>query len=107
MALILTSETDETSRSYGYSEGSTEQERHRQKPSDTYYFNVEQCKRCPFKEGCYKEGSKSKTYSVTIKSEEHSKQLCSRKQSTLKKNLRNATKLKRRIANLNMGTGMM
>jgi hypothetical protein len=32
------------------------------------------CKRCPFKEGCYKEGAKSKTYSVTIKSNEHSEQ---------------------------------
>lgn len=36
---------------------------------------MEQCKRCPFKEGCYKEGSKSKTYSATIKSEEHSEQI--------------------------------
>jgi hypothetical protein len=40
--------------------------------ADTYYFDVEKCKRCPFKEGCYKEGAKSKTYSVTIKSNEHS-----------------------------------
>nr|MBC9204170.1 recombinase family protein [Paenibacillus sp. PL91] len=24
---------------------------------DTYYFDVETCKRCPLKEGCYKEGS--------------------------------------------------
>ncbi len=29
---------------------------------DTYYFNIELCKRCPLKEGCYKEGAKSKTY---------------------------------------------
>ena len=43
--------------------------------ADTYYFDVEQCKRWPFKEGCYKEGSKSKAYSVTIKSEEHSEQM--------------------------------
>ncbi len=39
--------------------------------TDTYYFDVERCKRCPLKEGCYKEGAKSKTYSVSIKSEEH------------------------------------
>ena len=43
--------------------------------TDTYYFDVEKCKRCPFKEGCYKEGAKSKTYSVTIKSEEHTEQI--------------------------------
>ncbi|MFB9220150.1 transposase, partial [Kurthia sibirica] len=29
---------------------------------------------CPMQEGCYKEGSKSKTYSVTIKSTEHKDQ---------------------------------
>src|SRR5699024_4698700 len=29
---------------------------------------------CPFREGCYTAGAKSKTYSVTIKSDEHSKQ---------------------------------
>ena len=38
---------------------------------DTYYFDIEKCKQCPFKEGCYKEGAKAKTYSVTIKSTEH------------------------------------
>ncbi|MBP1965764.1 IS1182 family transposase [Paenibacillus aceris] len=42
---------------------------------DTYYFDVEKCKRCPFKEGCYKEDAKSKTYSVSIKSDEHSEQM--------------------------------
>ncbi|MEG2302670.1 MAG: transposase, partial [Niameybacter sp.] len=43
--------------------------------SDTYYFDVEKCKVCPLKEGCFKEGSKSKTYSVTIKSDVHTKQI--------------------------------
>ncbi|MFB5762036.1 IS1182 family transposase [Paenibacillus medicaginis] len=42
---------------------------------DTYYFNVEICKRCPLKQGCYKEGAKSKTYSVSIKSNEHKEQM--------------------------------
>ncbi|WP_054955286.1 IS1182 family transposase [Paenibacillus dakarensis] len=41
---------------------------------DTYFFDVEICKRCLFKEGCYTEGAKSKTYSVTVKSEEHLEQ---------------------------------
>ena len=41
---------------------------------DTYFFDVELCKRCPFKEGCYREGAKSKTYSVTVKSDEHLEQ---------------------------------
>ena len=43
--------------------------------TDTYYFDVGKCKRCPLKEGCYKEGAKSKSYSVSIKSELHQDQM--------------------------------
>ncbi len=42
---------------------------------DTYYFDIEKCKHCPVKEGCYKEGAKSKTYSVSIKSNVHTEQM--------------------------------
>lgn len=38
---------------------------------ECYYFDVEKCKHCPFKDGCYKEGSKTKTYSVKIKTKTH------------------------------------
>ena len=37
----------------------------------THYFDIEKCKSCLSKEGCYKEGAKSKTYSITIKSNDH------------------------------------
>lgn len=39
-----------------------------------YFFDIKKCQFCPFREGCYKEGAKSKTYSVTIKSTEHKDQ---------------------------------
>lgn len=42
---------------------------------DTYYFDVEKCKTCPLRDGCYKEGAKSKTYSVSIKSDLHKEQI--------------------------------
>lgn len=42
---------------------------------NNYYFDVEKCKRCPLQEGCYKPGAKSKSYSVSIKSDEHTNQL--------------------------------
>jgi transposase len=42
---------------------------------DTYYFDVEKCKACPLKENCYKPGAKTKTYSVTIKSDLHRQQM--------------------------------
>jgi transposase len=43
--------------------------------ADTYFFDVEKCKICPIRNGCYKEGAKSKTYSVTIKSDIHQEQI--------------------------------
>ena len=42
---------------------------------ESYFFDVEKCKRCPFKDGCYKEGAKTKTFSVKIKSDTHIKQI--------------------------------
>lgn len=39
-----------------------------------YYFDIEKCKQCPLKDGCYKEGTKHKTYSIRIISEEHLRQ---------------------------------
>ncbi len=42
---------------------------------DCYYFDVEKCINCPLKDGCYKEGAKTKTYSVTIKSNIHKSQI--------------------------------
>lgn len=43
--------------------------------ADIYYFDVEKCKVCPLRENCYKPGAKTKTYSVTIKSELHQQQM--------------------------------
>jgi hypothetical protein len=43
--------------------------------TDTYYFDVERCKICALKSGCYTPGAKNKTYSVSIKCEEHHEQL--------------------------------
>lgn len=42
---------------------------------EVYHFDVERCKVCPFREGCYKDGAKSKTFSVKIKSDIHIKHM--------------------------------
>jgi hypothetical protein len=42
---------------------------------DTYYFDVEKCKICPLRDNCYKAGAKTKTYSVSIKSDMHRQQM--------------------------------
>jgi hypothetical protein len=41
---------------------------------ESYFFDVEKCKNCPFNKGCYKEGAKTKSYSVTIKHHMHEAQ---------------------------------
>ena len=43
--------------------------------SDTYFFDVEKCKTCALKNGCYKPGARTKSYSVAIKSDEHKEQM--------------------------------
>lgn len=50
------------------------QEHRKENPRMVYYFDIEKCKSCPYREGCYKEGAKSKSYSVSIPAEVHSKQ---------------------------------
>jgi hypothetical protein len=40
-----------------------------------YYFDAEKCKSCPLKENCYKPEAKTKTYSVSIKSDLHQDQM--------------------------------
>lgn len=39
-----------------------------------FYFDVDKCKNCPMRDGCYKEGAKAKTYSVTIEKDAHKEQ---------------------------------
>lgn len=43
-------------------------------PRIRYLFDVEKCKVCPLRDGCYKEDAKTKSYYVTIKSTEHKDQ---------------------------------
>lgn len=41
---------------------------------ESYFFDVEKCKNCTHKAGCYKDGAQTKTYSVTIKHHMHEEQ---------------------------------
>jgi transposase len=43
-------------------------------PCITFYFDTNHCQQCPLREGCYN-NTKEKTYSITIKSEEHKQQM--------------------------------
>ena len=52
---------------------------------ESYFFDVEKCKHCPSKDGCYKEGAKTKTFSVKIKDDTHIKQMDYMKTDEFKK----------------------
>lgn len=56
-------------------QGSKKTKRGENSQVECYYFDVEKCKHCKYKEGCYKEGAKSKTYSVKIKDDIHIKHM--------------------------------
>lgn len=72
---------------------------------DTYFFDVEVCKCCPFKEGCYKEGSQSKTYSVSIKSKEHSEQMVFQETEYFKAKSKERYKIEAKNSELKHGHG--
>lgn len=72
---------------------------------DTYFFDVEKCKHCQFKEGCYKEGAKSKTYTVTIKKEVHNKQAIYMETEEFKNLYKERYKIEAKNAELKMAHG--
>ena len=51
-----------------------EKEKKNKNPRMIYFFDIEKCKYCPYREGCHKKGAKKKTYSETLKSDANSKQ---------------------------------
>ena len=52
---------------------------------ESYFFDIEKCKYCPHKKGCYKDGSKTKTYNVTLKNDMHIKHMDYMKTEEFKK----------------------
>jgi len=66
----------------------------------TYFFDVEKCKICPLREGCYKDGAKSKSYSVSIKSTEHKEQEAFQNSEEFKEKARSRYKIEAKNSEL-------
>jgi len=66
----------------------------------TYYFDVEKCKTCPLRNGCYKEGAKTKTYSVSIKSDIHKEQIAFQQTEYFKKKAKDRYKIEAKNSEL-------
>jgi transposase len=83
----------------------TRKARHGEKGEGTnqatcYYFDVEKCKTCTFRNGCYKPGAKFKTYSVAIKSDEHLEQISFQKTEFFKDKTRHRYKIEAKNSEL-------
>jgi transposase len=60
---------------------------------DTYFFDVEKRKTCALKSGCYKPDAIAKTYSVSIKSDEHQEQIKFQQTDYFKEKAKNRYKI--------------
>lgn len=66
----------------------------------TYYFDTEKCKTCSRREGCYKDGAKVKTYSVSIRTEEQNRLMEYQKTPEFKVKARKRYKIEAKNAEL-------
>ena len=66
----------------------------------TYYFDVDKCKTCSRRDGCYKEGAKFKTYSVPIKTGEQERLMEFQKTPEFKLKARERYKIEAKNAEL-------
>lgn len=70
-----------------------------------YFFSVKKCKICPLKENCYKEGARVKSYSVTLKSNEHLEQERFQNSKRFKVLAKNRYKIEAKNSELKNGHG--
>ena len=70
-----------------------------------YRFDVNKCKDCPLREGCYK-GGKSKTYCVTILSDTHKEQIEFEKTPEFKQKMKKRKRIEPLNAHLKNDLGM-
>lgn len=68
--------------------------------ANIYYFDVEKCKVCPLREGCYKSGAKTKTYAVTIKSDTHLQQMAFQETTEYKESIKHRYKIEAKNSEL-------
>ena len=66
----------------------------------TYYFDTEKCKTCSRRDGCYKNGAKVKTYSVSIRTEEQDRLMEFQKTPEFKLKARERYKIEAKNAEL-------
>jgi len=66
----------------------------------TYFFDVEKCKTCPLRDNCYKAGAKTKSYSVSIKSDTHQQQMAFQETYLYKEKMKHRYKIEAKNSEL-------
>ena len=89
-----------SSRAPSHKKGHTRKKNVGTNQVDTYYFDVDKCKTCPLRKGCYKEGAKSKTYSVSIKSDLHQEQIAFQETAYFKEKAKHRYKIEAKNSEL-------
>jgi len=79
-------------------------ERHRNAKM-IYYYDVDKCKVCPLRDGCYKPGAKTKSYHVTIKTDEQVEQIKFQESDEFKRLHRKRYKIEAKNAELKNALG--
>jgi IS5 family transposase len=69
-------------------------------PYDAYYFDVDTCKVCQLKEGCYKEGAKTKSYNISIQTPEQQEQMIFQESDYFKRKAKERYKIEAKNAGL-------
>ena len=69
-------------------------------PRMVYFFDIEKCKCCPYRDGCYKEGAKKKTYTETIICDSHSEQFKFQETEHFKEKMRERYKIEAKNSEL-------
>ena len=75
-------------------------EKEKKSPREVYFFDVEKCKVCSLREGCYKPNAKHKTYKITIQKDMHSTQLAFQETDYFKKKYKERYKIEAKNAEL-------
>jgi transposase len=65
-----------------------------------YFFDVIKCRECPLREGCYREGAKTKSYVTTIMSDEHKKMLEAQNTPEFKRKMKERYKIEEKNSEL-------
>jgi len=67
---------------------------------ETYHFNIDKCKICPMRNGCYKDGAASKSYSISIKSKTHNRQMVFQETDDFKETVKRRYKIEAKNAEI-------